>query len=196
EFLPLRGRQCPGCPPAGINLRLPHPTPQRRLREIEFPRHGRHGLAAFSDEPHRLRLELLRERPPLPFGHDTLLPHFRAIRGVHETGAGSSRLCGSRGIRALARGVHHLEGRIVMPSKLIVGCLLLVALVSGCASGPVQHTATSGWFNPSTGVFVFPLADGSLNIELWEVRNYQPFELTNNSADPTLWLTEDRRAVC
>jgi len=83
-----------------------------------------------------------------------------------------------------------------MPSKLIVGCLLLVALVSGCASGPVQHTATSGWFNPSTGVFVFPLADGSLNIELWEVRNYQPFELTNNSADPTLWLTEDRRAVC
>src|SRR2546430_15778491 len=49
----------------------------------------RHGLAAFPDEPHRLRLELPRERPPLPFGHDTLLPHFRTIWGVHETGADS-----------------------------------------------------------------------------------------------------------
>src|SRR5436189_6455997 len=33
-------------------------------------------------------------RSPLnkrPFGHDTLLPHFRAIRGVYRIGAGSVR---------------------------------------------------------------------------------------------------------
>src|SRR5947209_6241181 len=54
-----------------------------RLARRSAPR-IRHGLAAFPDEPHRLRLELPRERPPLPFGHDTLLLHFRTIWGVHE----------------------------------------------------------------------------------------------------------------
>ena len=40
-------------------------------------------------DPHGLCLELCRECPPLPFGQGSLLPHFRAIWSVHETGAGS-----------------------------------------------------------------------------------------------------------
>src|SRR2546427_10788666 len=76
--------------PARVDLPLPHPAPQRRFREIQFPRHRRHGLTALPNDPDGLRLELLRERPPLAFGHDTLLPHFRAIKGVYQTGAGSN----------------------------------------------------------------------------------------------------------
>src|SRR5438034_10600232 len=53
-------------------------------------RHRRYGLIAFPNDPDGLRLELLRERPPLAFGHDTLLPHFRAIWGVHQIGAAST----------------------------------------------------------------------------------------------------------
>src|SRR5213596_2157461 len=79
EFFSLLGRERARCPTAGVDLRLPHPAAQRGLGEIEFPRHRRHGLAALPNQPHRLRLELVRELPPLPFGHDTLLPHFRAI---------------------------------------------------------------------------------------------------------------------
>src|SRR3989454_6119701 len=54
-------------------------APQRRLRQIEFPRHRADCFPALPHDANGLRLKLLRERPPLPFGHDTLLPHFRAI---------------------------------------------------------------------------------------------------------------------
>src|SRR5438876_2898225 len=59
------------------------------LRQIEFPRHRADGFPALPHDANGLRLKLLRERPPLPFGHDTLLPHFRAIGGVYKIGAGS-----------------------------------------------------------------------------------------------------------
>src|SRR4029434_2661627 len=74
---------------AGIDVGLPHPISQRSFREIQLPRQCPDGLPTVPDEPHRLCLELLRERPPRALGHDTLLPHFRAIGGVHRTGAGS-----------------------------------------------------------------------------------------------------------
>ncbi len=41
---------------------------------------------------HHLGLVFLRELPSLSLRHDTLLPHFRAIVHVYETGAGSSAL--------------------------------------------------------------------------------------------------------
>src|SRR5439155_26969776 len=79
EFLPLLGRQRAWPPATGVGLRLPHPASQLRLREIEFPRHRRDRLPTLSDDANSLLLKRRRERPPLPFGHDTLLPHFRAI---------------------------------------------------------------------------------------------------------------------
>src|SRR5207245_3755293 len=92
---PLLGGERPRRPTAGVDLRLPHPAPQRRLRQIQFPRDDAYGLTALPDNPNGLCLELRRECSPLAFGHDTLLPHFRAIRGVHQIGAGSSGLCAS-----------------------------------------------------------------------------------------------------
>src|SRR3989441_8381033 len=59
--LPARPVRRSSVPPPGVDLRLPHPAAQRGLGEIEFPRHRRHGLAALPDQPHRLRLELVRE---------------------------------------------------------------------------------------------------------------------------------------
>ncbi len=41
EFLSLLGRERARPPTAGIDLRLPYPAAQRRLGEIEFPRHRR-----------------------------------------------------------------------------------------------------------------------------------------------------------
>src|SRR5256885_1175618 len=88
----------PRGPPPRLAPPLPPPAPERRFRQIQSPRHRRHGLTALPNDLDSLRLELLRERPPLAFGHDTLLPHFRAIWGVYQTGAGSE------GVRRLSAG--------------------------------------------------------------------------------------------
>src|SRR6266446_9503921 len=88
----LVGRQRAGASPAGIDLSLPHPGAQRCLGEIELPGDRPEALLAPLHQPDRLRLELRRERSPLPpplLSHDTLLSHFRASWGVHETGASS-----------------------------------------------------------------------------------------------------------
>src|SRR5439155_14622855 len=101
QLLALLGRQRAGASPAGIDLSLPHPRAQRRLGEIELPGDRPEALLAPLHQPDRLRLELRRERSPLPpslLSHDTLLSHFRASWGVHETGASSE--C-----------AHHAEGR-------------------------------------------------------------------------------------
>src|SRR5205823_3779369 len=92
QLLALVGRQRAGASPAGIDLSLPHPCAQRCLGEIELPGDRPEALLAPLHQPDRLRLELRRERSPLPpslLSHDTLLSHFRASWGVHETGANS-----------------------------------------------------------------------------------------------------------
>src|SRR3989442_10637969 len=53
-------------------------------------------------EPPEGTSALRRSCPPLAFGHRTLLPHFRAICSVHETGAGSER--GRRDCRQTCTG--------------------------------------------------------------------------------------------
>src|SRR5256885_627374 len=94
----LRGRRRAGAPPPGLALSLPHPCAQRCLGEIELPGDRPEALLAPLHQPDRLRLKLRRERSPLPpslLSHDTLLSHFRASWGVHETGA-SSEPCSTR----------------------------------------------------------------------------------------------------
>src|SRR5439155_18362053 len=95
QLLALLGRQRAGASPAGIDLSLPHPGAQRCLGEIELPGDRPEALLAPLHQPDRLRLKLRRERSPLPpslLSHDTLLSHFRASWGVHETGGSSMRL--------------------------------------------------------------------------------------------------------
>lgn len=74
-----------------VDVRLLHPAPQRRLRQIQLTRDRADGPVAGPHQAHGLRLELGRELPSIPFlrPHDTLLPHSRAYRGVNETEAGS-----------------------------------------------------------------------------------------------------------
>src|SRR5213079_1100093 len=61
----------------GIDLRLDHPAPQRRLGQVELTRHRADALATLPHHPDRFRLELRRERSPPPLlPHDSLLSHF------------------------------------------------------------------------------------------------------------------------
>src|SRR5439155_23868874 len=61
----------------GIDLRLDHPAPQRRLGQVELTRHGADTLPALPHHPDRFRLELRRERSPPPLlPHASLLSHF------------------------------------------------------------------------------------------------------------------------
>src|SRR5208337_2899849 len=68
----------------------PHPSPYGGLCEIELLGDPADALATLADELNHLCLVSLRQSPSLPSLHRTLLPHFRAIRGVYGNGASSA----------------------------------------------------------------------------------------------------------
>lgn len=92
--------------------------------------------------PHRLGLELLRERPSFPLSHGLLLSHFRAIWGVHETGAGSPSPA-----RAELRHFHHGLSRSAAPrpTRCALDGPYRARPARQRSTSPLRRTANTSW---------------------------------------------------